>query len=541
LFFQFFADESQRFLKLYLSSSDLMWYLISRVCKWAIGVGANMTFCKLLVAAIAALFVTGCQLSPGMVDETLAYNQAIAMSTDQLLLLNAVRAAKRYPTYYSRTTQNTASTTLTPSMTIASPLEIFNSLSKHTGFGVSAALQHQLTLQNLDDQKFIRGMMQPVSLGTIDTFSKSGWPNEVLLDMFVREIEVDKAHYPGIMEAFDTFCASELRADNLYCRVLKAPTSYPSQSSQPLSNWHSCFTASWPTSTSGDNRHLQNNPAATNNRVPQGRPSYCFRVFVLVSLAFGIHIESNPVMEVVYRSIPNDVLRHSGILIGDTKGELIVVPTGRATSAVCHNTTKISFAFSKDAQEELRKAWATLPKQHGPLRNPPQTQQPDEAQSATYVVVEAPPTGKPAPTCGALANAPSTDTDGPTIKFSMRSVEAMVYYLGEIIRAQMADGTQRLYVLHWDATDPLPPDRVPVYEEELFHVDTDGNSSSAVRVEDGDIVYSIPPACRNEKPSCLEQPTNESLEVLNLINQVWGLQKEQTDVVTAPPVTIINP
>ena len=57
-----------------------------------------------------------------MLDRTVAYNRAVANSTNQVLLLNVVRASQRLPTYYTRLEGDASSLGLTPNASLSLPL-----------------------------------------------------------------------------------------------------------------------------------------------------------------------------------------------------------------------------------------------------------------------------------------------------------------------------------------------------------------------------------------------------------------------------------
>jgi len=132
------------------------------------------------------------------------------------------------------------------------------------------------------------------------------------------------------------------------------------------------------------------------------------------------------------------------------------------------------------------------------------------------------------------------------IAFSARSFEGMIYYLGEAVRYEdeaNADptnfprvlgrnpgllGTDYAEVMFYGSSHVAGPDRAVTVSDE------DGKS------------YSIPKSCM---PNTLgeavrplacsaEYPDNESLQVLNFVNQVWGLQKESTVGPTSPLVVV---
>src|ERR1700722_18491257 len=126
----------------------------------------------------AALVCAACQYSPNMLDRAVAYNRAVADSTNQVLLLNIVRASKRLPTYYTRLEGDESSMGLTPSANLTLPLvnprsyetdinggptgAVTSTTTKAigalaafaSGLGLQASESNLLTLQTLDDQKY---------------------------------------------------------------------------------------------------------------------------------------------------------------------------------------------------------------------------------------------------------------------------------------------------------------------------------------------------------------------------------------------------
>src|SRR5580698_7217987 len=140
-----------------------------------------MGIARSVAFACAAIVCAACQYSPDMLDRTLAYNRAVANSTNQVLLLNVVRASERLPTYYTRLEGDASSLALSPNASLNLPLVNTHSFENDlntspTGavtsgatkgitslagiagaFGLSASESNLLTLQTLDDQKYQNG------------------------------------------------------------------------------------------------------------------------------------------------------------------------------------------------------------------------------------------------------------------------------------------------------------------------------------------------------------------------------------------------
>ena len=134
---------------------------------------------------------------------------------------------------------------------------------------------------------------------------------------------------------------------------------------------------------------------------------------------------------------------------------------------------------------------------------------------------------------------PSTE-----IAFSTRSFEGMIYYLGEAVRYQESAGAN---------PDGFPRvlGRNPAvagngYYETLFYSSSrlDSDDAAVTVHDDAGTSYSLPKPCRKERQSAAgvacssEYPDNESLQVLNFVNQVWGLQKESNQGPSSPLVVV---
>jgi hypothetical protein len=64
-----------------------------------------------------------------------------------------------------------------------------------------------------------------------------------------------------------------------------------------------------------------------------------------------------------------------------------------------------------------------------------------------------------------------------------------------------------------------------------------GSSGALVSIDYRGDTYSIPDQCAGDD-SC--EQDHRSLQVLSLLNQIWGLQKEATEAPSVPVVSVIN-
>ncbi len=140
-----------------------------------------------------------------------------------------------------------------------------------------------------------------------------------------------------------------------------------------------------------------------------------------------------------------------------------------------------------------------------------------------------------------------------TLNYTPRSLEAMVYYLGQIIRRKYptvdsGDSAEMsadyLDVTFWNSGDIYAP-----YEEELFDVKLgvpDRGAIASATTESGS--YFIPKLCpdgereKHVSTGCTaEYPNHASAQILTMLNQLWGLNKTQATAPIVAPVTVINP
>jgi hypothetical protein len=169
------------------------------------------------IAAVAvSLALAACTYSPGIADRSIGYNHAVAESTDELLLLNTVRASKREPTYYTRNTSDTAQSTVNPGLSLTNPLgkgtsgavlpTAFTAAAKVLTPSLGITEQNQVTLQNTDDQQSMNGLVTPVSLQTFSVYANEGWNLEQLFLLFLNDIRLPKTSLMNIPSAVKKHC-----------------------------------------------------------------------------------------------------------------------------------------------------------------------------------------------------------------------------------------------------------------------------------------------------------------------------------------------
>src|ERR1700744_3682751 len=74
------------------------------------------------LSIVLLVVCSACGYSPDLVGKTVSYNETVATSNDQILLLNVIRASQRFPTYYTRLESNTSIGTFSPQLQLSLPL-----------------------------------------------------------------------------------------------------------------------------------------------------------------------------------------------------------------------------------------------------------------------------------------------------------------------------------------------------------------------------------------------------------------------------------
>jgi hypothetical protein len=120
-----------------------------------------------------------------------------------------------------------------------------------------------------------------------------------------------------------------------------------------------------------------------------------------------------------------------------------------------------------------------------------------------------------------------------TISYTPRSLESIVYYLGEVVRREYGEpGSSYAPVtfLSWSPDDEI-------YNEELFRVEKGipPKDALAKTIELGQAYY-VPALCA----SCSwEYPDHSSGMILEMLSQIWGINKQQTNPPVVVPVSVI--
>jgi hypothetical protein len=314
---------------------------------------------------------------------------------------------------------------------------------------------------------------------------------------------------------------------------------------------------------------FSNDPAREGRRSDPGDPhlEVCFQILLNDLLVLGLEVGSpQDIPSELVDAVPDDVGKNPQFRSQMIQQGFFMRETSTGVTAICKKkaqdngftlafaglsrdaaATPLSALMGKLAQVErapARDAEATSVPGYPPdplsacqLKNPGMPESPAETVMATPT--DTGPGGRD-------SQFRPVKLTSDKIAFSTRSFEGMIYYLGEAVRYEEEAGSDPVSFPHVLGRNPriAGSDYVEVMFYGSSHV-RDADIAVSVH-DDGGKSYAIPKSCM---PGTLgeaarpvgcsaEYPDNESLQVLNFVNQVWGLQKESVNGPTSPLVVV---
>jgi hypothetical protein len=158
--------------------------------------------CKMLCRAVAlALFgvlllvVAGLgACTPYQVsDRSMSFNDSLGDLDNRQVLLNAVRASKRYPPYYTAVGGITSTGELDGSqINFSLPFGPISHSNNSASPMIKVGTGITMTTNPLDTQDFYEGYMQPIKTDLVGYYLDYGWPTQVIIHAFLREIDLPR-------------------------------------------------------------------------------------------------------------------------------------------------------------------------------------------------------------------------------------------------------------------------------------------------------------------------------------------------------------
>jgi hypothetical protein len=139
-------------------------------------------------------------------------------------------------------------------------------------------------------------------------------------------------------------------------------------------------------------------------------------------------------------------------------------------------------------------------------------------------------------------------------KALLRSPESIIYYLGQVVRAQDLSRAGHGEALHdsddgfaryWD-NNGTSPQEYALMSLKPVEKNVDDNASAVLAVEHGDTTYAVVPekvACVVATPETAADPNSgcdRSMGVVNAVLMLIGLQRSATELPTTPTVNVVG-
>jgi hypothetical protein len=170
-----------------------------------------------LLAPVAALLCSACAFHSQVDRATVDYNQAVANSTNDLTLLNVVRAMKRHPLHFTSMSKISGSFKVTGraglsvdalesgGSTETGPLGLIKDVVSigaekvvpSAGAEVTAGPSFDIGI--LDTQEFYQGILRSVDPDVVASFLNMGWPADLLTAMLIERVEIHVPDGPALV------------------------------------------------------------------------------------------------------------------------------------------------------------------------------------------------------------------------------------------------------------------------------------------------------------------------------------------------------
>ena len=147
----------------------------------------------LISAALAA-----CSLNERIADHAVDYNKTVEEANNSLLLLNILRAKDRQPMHFTALTSVLGRLTFktTESLSLRIPFgnpfvtDAASTIQLTPSLDVSQTSSPSFTVNTLDKQEFMRGILTPIDISVFEFYWHQRWPPEVLLHLFIHDVDI---------------------------------------------------------------------------------------------------------------------------------------------------------------------------------------------------------------------------------------------------------------------------------------------------------------------------------------------------------------
>ena len=486
----------------------------------------------MLAALMAVLTLAGCaQLE--IADRAVAYNKAVEDASNRILVLNIIRANKRYPRHFTDFTQLSGNVPLSGTFALQIPFggDAASNFTFSPQSTVKSGISFDMKVQNT--QEFMLGIIKPVSLQTYDFYFRQRWPKAMLFHVFVQEVKLKNGMLTKIEEAFKAMCKNNTKRkiDDRICISLlnmdkPSKTDKPSERDKFCKNKPDDKVCSWTRAMelAGKNCREEIKDANERNDPYVNAPTQECRFLRFQNLYRKLRV-LDAEFKIVRKAVRNTVkttTKQTSLWMTTKKGKKTVetwTPKTRETTTEVKpgGSVKICLSVHKDVKEVFIGKGKRNTCDDLPLAEDAKGAENAEAKNGK---------AKNGKAKNGPAKPPKLEETFITLK--LRSPESMIYYLGEVTRVQNREDRK-------DETRYLPkvifgPEKNRI-KGPLFQLrkGSPGAEGATVTVSHEGETYYIP-----------REKYGNSMGVLTLISTILATHKKGKDLPVTPSVRIIG-
>jgi hypothetical protein len=144
-----------------------------------------------MVAPLLTLVMAGCAVPSTLQKMAIDQDQVVAQTADSLALLNILRAKDGRPLHFTSISRISGNFDISATGQLAGSAELVGPASANLSPSLGGAIgtNPNFDVTILDSQEFQRGIMQPIAPETINYFLRTGWRPDVLTFILVERVD----------------------------------------------------------------------------------------------------------------------------------------------------------------------------------------------------------------------------------------------------------------------------------------------------------------------------------------------------------------
>lgn len=183
-------------------------------------------FCAAIAVPLIALALAACS-QVQLVHQVSEHNEALELSGNQVVLLNAIRASKGYPYYFTYLGDMQGKDAVTASVDASpSTLTTFANHQQHRFFGrPSVALNNGFStfnVSNANSDEFAVNLITPLNATQAAVLINSDWPTEHLSMLILKRIGLSENDFLALKENFEARCHNPSEGLSQLCALVQA-------------------------------------------------------------------------------------------------------------------------------------------------------------------------------------------------------------------------------------------------------------------------------------------------------------------------------